>query len=78
MKTLNYVLIFLISCSIISCNDTSIEQEMKEWCNCEIKALENILILDSCNQLMIDISKKYEFDPDAIPKIRKGVKECNN
>lgn len=62
---------------VASCTTKTIEQELDEWCNCEQSALENTAVLDSCNQLMIDISQKYEFDPEVVPLIQKSVKNCN-
>jgi hypothetical protein len=67
----------LILCLLIySCSTKTIQEELDDWCNCEKKANEDVSILDSCNQIMIDISLKYEFDPEAVPVIQQKVKKC--
>lgn len=73
----NYINTLIIGLLVASCSTKTIEQELDDWCNCEKKAIENALILDSCNQLMISISQKYEFDPEVVPVIQKSVKNCN-
>lgn len=72
-----YINALILGLLVASCSTKTIEEELEDWCNCEKQALENTTILDSCNQLMIDVSQKYEFDPEAVSAIQKSVKNCN-
>ena len=75
-KYKNFSKALILGLLICSCSTKTIEQELDDWCNCEKKAIEDVSILDSCNQMMIDISLKYEFDPEAAPIIQQKVKQC--
>lgn len=75
-KITKYVKVLFYIQILFSCTSNNIQNELDSWCKCEKEASENPSILDSCNQIMIDISIKYEFDPESVPLIRKKVKNC--
>lgn len=72
----NYINALILGLLLSSCSTKTIEEELDDWCHCEQAALENEAMLDSCNQLMIKISQKYEYDPEVVPLIQKSVKNC--
>lgn len=76
-KYKNYINTLILGLIISSCSTKSIEEELDDWCACEKTAIEHPTLLDSCNQLMIDIAQKYEYDPEAVSLIQKSVKKCN-
>lgn len=64
-----FIILLLAGCS----NDT-LEKDMDNYCNC----LESSSRLgQSCAQIMEEIVKKYEFDPEAPAYISQRIKECN-
>jgi len=76
-KYKNYINALILGLLLSSCSTKTIEDELTDWCNCEKQAVDDVTILDSCNQMMIEISQKYEYEPEAVPVIQKTVKNCN-
>lgn len=72
-----YINTLILGLLLSSCSTKTVEEELNDWCNCEKQATNDVSILDSCNQMMIEISQKYEYDPEAVPVIQKSVKNCN-
>lgn len=74
--TKNYHFLAL-SLLLIACSQKTIEQEMDEYCTCRKEHRENNNDFSKCNEMMREISQKYEFDPEAALIIEKKLETCN-
>jgi hypothetical protein len=63
--------------SFLSCENTSIEQDMSKYCDCRKKLLKKEVQQKACLDIQNEISIKYEFDPEASAQIKKEIKKCN-
>lgn len=68
--------LFLLAIGLNSCQSQSVEADMDEWCACEKEAIDNVDHKSVCNELMTDITRKYEFDPKAVETIREKAAAC--
>ena len=59
-----------------ACNGNEVEQDMDEWCDCQQKAKNDAAHHEVCVDLMLQISRKYEFDPEAVETIQEKALEC--
>lgn len=59
-----------------ACNGNEVERDMDEWCACEHQAKNDPARHETCVELMLEISKKYEFDPEAVETIQEKALEC--
>lgn len=67
----------LMACSTLSsCETKSVDEDMNEYCNCVRDAAKNERKFKECQDKMIEISLKYEFDPEAVEVIQNRVSEC--
>ena len=66
--------ILLIGFFIASCNQTSVEDDMAEYCDC-IKA-NNGGFGERCKIVLEEIVVKYEYDPDASEYIVEHLNSC--
>lgn len=71
----NYLFLAL-SLLLLACNQKSVEQEMDEYCSCQTKHRATDNDFKECNNMMREISKKYEFDPEAASAIQEKLKNC--
>lgn len=68
----------LVSQLLFSCAQAdTLDAEMQQWCECEQAAANNVSQKHRCDQIKKDITRKYEFDPQAAVKIQTKVLECN-
>lgn len=62
--------------TLFSCKSESLDTEMQLWCTCEQQAKTNASKKGECTEMMKDITRKYEFDPEAVVKIQTKILEC--
>lgn len=62
--------------ALFSCKSESIDTEMQQWCDCEQQAKTDASKKSECAEMMKVITRKYEFDPEAVVKIQTKVLEC--
>jgi hypothetical protein len=67
------IIIFAFLLTLISCKDKALEAELDQWCAC---IQDNQVGSPECQDLMIKMSEKYEYDPGAVEIIQKRTKEC--
>ncbi len=65
-----------ISFMLFSCSHGTVETEMEDWCACQQEAKTNPSKKTECAEMMTDIARKYEFDPEAVVEIQTKVLEC--
>ncbi len=74
---MNKIYLFLaLSLLVLACKQKSVEQEMDEYCSCKQKHRDTDNDFRECNQMMTEISEKYEYDPGAADFIRERLKTC--
>jgi hypothetical protein len=66
-----------LSLLLLACNQKTVEQEMDEYCACRKEHRESDNDFSTCSAMMEEISRKYEFDPEAALVIREKLKACN-
>jgi hypothetical protein len=59
-----------------ACNGNDVEQDMAAWCNCQQNAKTDESQRETCVELMLKISDKYQFDPEAVQTIQEKAIEC--
>lgn len=65
----------IIACfALISCEQTSVEEDMKEYCEC-IKENKGE-VGPRCKILIEEMSTKYEYDPEASEYIIEHLEDC--
>ena len=72
---MKYLAIIVVGLLISSCGPT-IEEEMKDYCDC-IHGDEGYAEGD-CMKMIEDITMKYEFDPEAATEIEEELRKCNS
>lgn len=76
-RTLLAVLSFVVVALSVSCENTTVEEDMANYCECKKKAVAGQATEQECVQLMEEISTKYEFDPEAVHVIQEEIIKCN-
>ena len=74
--TIKAIIIVSVLFSSSSCTDKVLEEELDTWCNCIQEHQPNGQGDPECQELMIEMSKKYEYDPGAVEIIQKRAAEC--
>lgn len=59
-----------------SCEHKTVEEDMNDYCECLDAVRNGEKDFKICQDIMIDISTKYEFDPEAVETIRNKAAEC--
>lgn len=73
LKSIGIVLL----CTVFqACSDNQVEADMERWCDCQQKAREDASGQEACVEMMLEISDKYSFDPEAIKTIQEKAVEC--
>lgn len=68
---------FAVTCLMMqSCENKTIDQEVKEYCDCQKEVLNGNKDLNDCTALANQISDKYQFDPAAAEEISEKIKNC--
>lgn len=55
----------------VSCQKTTVQQDMDEYCDCIQKG-----DMAPCEELKIDIADKYAYDPEASAYIQERLSTC--
>ncbi|MFZ9028972.1 MAG: hypothetical protein ACO2Z9_08135 [Crocinitomicaceae bacterium] len=77
MKKAFDVLIFSLAClTMQSCENKTIDQEVKEYCDCQKEVQNGKREVGECTALANQISDKYQFDPEAVEEISEKIKNC--
>lgn len=69
--------IFLTTLAVASCGNEALERDMDRWCECSREAKKDLTKNDDCVEIMMEIVKKYEFDPSAVKIIEERALECH-
>lgn len=60
----------------VSCENTTVEQDMDNFCECRRAANRGERDLTDCKKMIDEISDKYQFDPGAVEVIQEKSKAC--
>lgn len=64
--------------SVTSCENTSVEQDMDNFCECRRAAQKGERELSDCEKILDEMVVKYQFDPEAVEVIKEKSKTCFN
>lgn len=77
MKKAFGVLVLALAClTMQSCENKTIDQEVKEYCECQKEAMNGDKEMSECTAIANHISDKYQFDPEAATEISEKIKNC--
>jgi hypothetical protein len=76
-RTFSKLIAIVFAGSVLTaCNGSDVEQDMAAWCDCQQKAKTDESQRETCVELMLKISDKYEFEPEAVQTIQEKAIEC--
>ena len=58
------------------CNQNTVQEDMKAYCECIRENKNNIEGRELCYQLMEEIIKRYEFNPQAMKELVDEAEKC--
>ncbi len=62
---------------LVGCSGTeSMEADMDDYCACRHEMHLDDTKWKECAEIMVEITRKYEFDPDASDYIQQRIREC--
>lgn len=60
---------------LYSCTNQTITEDAEAFCQCK---KDNFLHPENCNNLLQDLSDKYQFDEEASLELKEKIDECLN
>jgi hypothetical protein len=58
----------------MSCEQTTVEEDMNAYCDCISQ--HGGLMNEECADLAKEITRKYEYDPEAVETIEQSIRNC--
>lgn len=77
IKPFRLFIVALVFLATQSCENKTLDQEIKEYCDCQKGVLDRVRDFNECQEMAIEISDKYQFDPIAAEEISEKIKNCS-